>query len=208
MDGVCSEVDGTVRPEEVVQARSKLWGKVPDTSVGCGAVGELIVNRPSADGRIFVIRPDKAAPSLNPGNNLSVAGAGEVPAQENRSDGSASVGSSDLIGIGADTWGGTCAALELWAVGLPEGKDLDGVFEVAVQNAGADVGGENLASVAAEHEELEVVSVFGDAEASLGEDAQLKGAVRGGEGGGCGGFRLRSCRGRGEKSCQRDCAEG
>ena len=68
-------------------------------------------------------------------------------------------------------------ALELRRVGLPEGEDLDAVLEVAAQKAGADVAGEDFAGVRACHEELEVVAVFGDAEAALNEGADFEGQV-------------------------------
>lgn len=197
MDSVGAEVDGAVWPEEVVEAGSKLWRKVPDAGIGRGAVGELVVDRSSADGGILMIRPDQPTPSLGPGNHLAVARAGEVPSKKDRGDGDAGVGSSGLIGGGADAWRGARSTLEARSVGLPEGEDLDGVFEVAMQNAGAYVGDEDLPSVPADHEELEVASTVSDSDASLGEDAEVQRAVRGGEGGGCGGFCLRGGRGRG-----------
>ncbi len=98
MDGVGAEVDGAVWPEEVVEAGSKLWRKVPDAGIGRSPVGELVVDRSSAYSGILVIRPDQPTPSLRPGNHLAVARAGEVPSEEDRGDGDAGVGSSGLIG--------------------------------------------------------------------------------------------------------------
>ncbi len=48
-----------------------------------------------------------------------------------------------------------------------------------MQEAGAYVGREDLSSVSADHEELEVASVVGHSDASLGEDAEVQRAVRG-----------------------------
>jgi hypothetical protein len=70
-------------------------------------------------------------------------------------------------------------ALELRRVGLPEGEELDAVLKVAVQNAGANVTGEDFAGLRTNHEELEVIAVFGDAKASLNQSAYLEGAMAG-----------------------------
>src|SRR3954453_23452854 len=85
-------------------------------------------------------------------------------------------GSADGLGAG---WVGAEGPLEPGRVGLPEGEDLDGVLEVAVQRAGADVGGEDFAGVHARHEEAEAVAVLRDADAALDEGADLEGQAAG-----------------------------
>ena len=121
---------------------------------------------------------------------------GEVPAEDDRGEGDAGEGSAYGVwgGAGDDEGvGGLRAAyaLELGGVGLPEGEELDGVLEVAVEGTGADIAGEDLAGVDAGHEEREAVPVIGDTFATLedGSDVPGEAAVGGGEWGGiCGGW--------------------
>ena len=68
---------------------------------------------------------------------------------------------ASIVGRGAK------GPLELRRVGLPEGKDLDAVLEVAMQKAGANVAGEDLAGTDTGHEELEAASVLRESEATL-----------------------------------------
>ena len=110
-----------------------------------------------------------------------MAGAGEVPAEDDGSDGDSGEGAAYGVEGSADWRGagrvGAEGALELGRVGLPEGEDLDGVLEVAAQKTGADVGSEDFAGVYACHEELEVVTVFGEAGTALNDGADLEGLV-------------------------------
>ena len=170
MDRVGSEVERAAGAEEVVDSDSELGGEVPDAGVGIGAVVEDVVRR-ATKGRVLVVGPDEAAATLGPGNDLAVAGAGEIPLEKDGSDGDAGEGSADGVGGGAVSGGCAEAAFELWCVGLPEGEELDAVLEVAVEDTGANVRSEDLAGASAKHEELVAAAVVGDSEASLGEDA-------------------------------------
>ncbi len=69
--------------------------------------------------------------------------------------------------------------LELRRVRLPEGEDLYRVLEVAVEEAGTVVSGEDFAGVDACHDELEAASILGEAEASLGDGSDLPGEMSG-----------------------------
>ena len=81
--------------------------------------------------------------------------------------------------LGRAGWVGAEGTLELWGVGLPEGEGFDGVLEVAAEGAVAVAGDQDLADVDAGHEELEVVTVFGEAEAALNEGADFEGEAIG-----------------------------
>ena len=193
MDGVGAEVNGAAGVDEVAEADATLRSEVPDTGVGIGAVVRYVVGRPP-EGRVFVIGPEHAAGGLGPGH--PPVAMGEVPAEDDRCDGDAGEGSAYGVwgGAGDDEGVGRLRAaytLELGGVGLPEGEELDGVLEVAVEGAGTDIAGEDLARMDAGHEELEAVPVVGDTLAALedGSDVPGEAAVGGGEWGGfCGGW--------------------
>lgn len=165
-----------------MHADAELGSEVPDAGVGVRAVVEDVVGRP-AKGRVLVVRPDEAAPALGPRDDLAVTGASEVPLEQDGGDGNSGEGSADGVWGGADPGGSAVAALEFWGIGLPEGEELDTVFEVAVQDSRANIGGEDLAGASAEHEELIVAAVVGDTKAALCEDAQRQ--RPGGSGEGC-----------------------
>jgi hypothetical protein len=175
VNGVETKVHGPAGTDEIVCSDACLRGEVPDAGVGVGTIVNLVEGRP-AKGRILVIGPDDAAAALDPGRDA--VRAGEVPAKDDRGDRGSREGSANGVGGRADIGSGTHGALELWRVGLPERKDLDGVLEVAVQGAWTEVWGEDLAGVDACHEELEAAAV-GEAKATLGEDADLPGEVGG-----------------------------
>jgi len=180
VDGIGSEVDGAAGAEEVVNAYSTLRCEIPDAGVGVGAVILFVVGW-ATEGRVFVIGPEETSGTLSPEGE--VACTGDVPAKDDGGDGGAGEGSAYGVEGAADGWSagrvGAEGTLEFGCVRLPEGKDFDGVLEVAAEGAVAVGGGENFAGVDAHHEELEVVAVFGDAEASLREDTVLEGEAGG-----------------------------
>lgn len=173
MDRVCSQVDRPARREEVVHADSELRGEVPDAGICCVTVVDLVVRRPS-EARILVVRPDHAASALRPRGNSVVPRAGKVPPEQDRGDRDACVGASRFEWSRARTRSGADAALEGGRIGLPEREDLDRVLKVSVQDSRTNVWRQDLACMSPEHEELEVVSVFGDAYASLRQNTQFK----------------------------------
>ena len=184
VDGVGAEIDGALGRDEVVEANAALRGEVPDAGVGVGAIvrkGEVA----GAVGGVLVVGPEEAASSLHPRREL--AGAGEVPTQNDGRHGDAGEGAANGEGgaaevIAAENFCGpgllgkeAVVFLELGRVGLPEGKEFGGVLEVAAKEAGAVIGGQNLAGVHTDHEELEVVAHVGDAFAALDDGADLNG---------------------------------
>jgi len=175
VDGVSTEVDGAAGADEVVSAYATLWGEVPDAGVSVGAVVLFVVGW-SAKRWVFVVCPEKAPGGLAPeGKPL---GADHVPTKDDRRDGYS--GKSSAYGVercayrGSADW--VCAErpLEFWSVGLPEWEELDCVLEVAAERASAVVARQNFAGVNARQEEFEVVTVFGDAEATLNESAYFE----------------------------------
>jgi len=207
VDGVGSKVDGAAWRDEVVHAYAELGCEVPNAGVGGVPVIELVVGR-AADAGVLVVGPDHSSATLCPRSDLAVSGAGEVPAEKDWRDGDTRIGSPGHIRSGADSRTSAGTALKLRGVGLPEGEDLDGVFEVAVNKAGADIGSEHLSCVAAEHEELIVAAIIRDAQAALSDYAELQRAMRRGERCRRGRHCLRVGRRRGEQGGERQCAEG
>ena len=185
VNGVGAEVDGASGRKEVVKTDPALRGEVPDAGVGVRTIvgeGEISVS----ESGVLVIGPEKTAGSLGPGGDA--VSAGEVPAQDDGGDGDAGEGAADgvvgaaeaafadgnLLGAGVGR-GKAAGLLVFWRVGLPEGEELSGVFEIAAKEAAAEIAGEDLACVNAGHEELEVIAVFRDADATLDQGAELEG---------------------------------
>jgi hypothetical protein len=180
VNGVGAEVDGTARVNEVVDADAALGSEVPDAGVGVGTVVLLVVWR-AAEGRVFVVRPEKAASGLAPVREVLCAG--KIPAKDSRGNGHSGEGTADGIRRRADRW---CAwgvgaefALEFGRVRLPEGEGFDGKLEVAAERAVAVTGEDNFSNVNSCHEEFEAVAVFSEAVAALDEDANFKRQVIG-----------------------------
>jgi hypothetical protein len=175
MDCVSAEVDGAAGTEEVVDANAALRGEVPDAGISVGAVVLFIVGG-AAECRVFVVCPEKTAGGLPPeGEPL---GADHVPAKDDRGDGYSR--KSSAYRVEGCAYGGSAGRvraegpLKLWRVGLPEWKGFDGVLEVAAEGAVTYVASEDLAGVDTGHEKFEVVTVFGDTEATLNEDSDLE----------------------------------
>src|SRR6185369_9313821 len=102
---VGSDIERAAWLEEVMDSDTELWGEVPDTGVCVGAIVEDVVGWPS-EGRVFVVGPDEASTTLSPGNDLTVAGTGEVPLEQDGGDGDAGEGSAYGVGRGAVSGGG------------------------------------------------------------------------------------------------------
>ena len=75
---------------------TKLRREVPDACIGGRAVVVDVVGR-AAEGWVLVVRPDDSASPLGPRNDLAMAGADEVPAEQDWSDGDAGEGSTDGV---------------------------------------------------------------------------------------------------------------
>ena len=122
-----------------MNSNTSLRSKVPDAGIGIGTVVLRIVRR-TAEGRIFVVRPDEAARSLAPEGESP--GPGKVPAQDDWGDGGSGKGATDGVEGGALGGGtgriGAEGTLEFWGIGLPEGESFDGVLEVAPECTVAD----------------------------------------------------------------------
>jgi hypothetical protein len=178
VDAVSAEVDGAAGAEEVVEADAALRGEVEDAGIGVFAIVLGVVGW-SAEGWVLVVGPEEASCGLAPkGESL---GAEDVPAEDDRGDGGSGVGAAygvegRALGRGSGRVGAE-GALEFGRVGLPEGEGLDGVLEVAAQGTVAHVAGEDLAGVDSCHDELEVVAIFGEAEAALHNGSDLEGLV-------------------------------
>jgi hypothetical protein len=178
VNAVGAEVDGAARAEEVVEADTALRGEVEDAGVSVFAVVLGVVGR-SAEGWVLVVGPEEAASCLPPEGEFLCAD--YVPAKDDRRDGCSGEGAAYCVkgralfrGAG---WVGAEGTLKLWRVGLPEGEDFDGVLEVAAERAVTEVRGKDLAGVDARHDELEVIAVFGEAEAALDDGSDIEGLV-------------------------------
>jgi hypothetical protein len=175
VDSVSAEVDGAAGAEEVVNTDAALRGEVPDAGVSVGTVVLFIVGRP-AECRIFVVCPEKTTGGLTP--ERKPLSSDHVPAKDDGGNGYS--GKSSAYGVERRAYGGSSGRvraegpLKLWRVGLPEGERFDGVLEVAAKGAVTYVASEDLAGVNTGHEEFEVIAVFGDAETTLYEGADLE----------------------------------
>lgn len=184
MDGVGAEVDGALWGDEVVKADTALRGEVPDAGVGVGSVvgeGKVGVSK----GGVLVVGPKQAAGGLGPRGKAT--GSGEVPAEDDGGDGNAGEGAADgivraaeaafaggdLAGAGVGC-GEAAGLLGFGGEGLPKGKKLGGVLEVAAEEAGAVVAGEDLAGVDTGHKELEIVAILRQADTALDEGSEFQ----------------------------------
>lgn len=182
MDGIGSEVYGAAGSDEVVDADAALGGKVPDAGVGVGAViDDGVIG--CTEGGVLVVGPEDAAGALNPGGEA--AGRGEVPAEDDRCKRNAGEGATDGEGRAAESAcdaggaglgaGVTVIFLNARGIGLPERKELRGIFEVATKETGSMIAGKDFAGVDACHQELEIIAILSNTKAPLNQRTQLKG---------------------------------
>lgn len=119
---------------------------------------------------------DETSSTLKPGLNAPGSGE-EIPAEDHRRDAGAGIGSStDWVGVGLPLIF-ECLLMRSRCVGLPEGHDVYGIFELTAEDAGMQYWGQYLTDLETCGKKPEVRAITAGAVAVIYERAVLPALV-------------------------------
>lgn len=162
MNAVGAEVDRPARRDKVMYPNAPLGSEVPDAGVGGRTRLRGVKVVQTTHRRVFVVGPDHSACGLYPWHQALPMRV--VPAQNDGRYAGASKPSTHRIRRRAlgriQDVGRAGNSLKLRSDRLPERKDFDPVFEIALEEAVAEFGGQAFADMPASEEKAEVGAVL------------------------------------------------